>query len=806
MRDFLFDVRYAARGLRQNPGFAAVAIVTLALGIGGTTAIFSVLDPVLIRPLAYANPERLVSVATYFPSVKLETLVSADFAEFDRHNHVFTSMAAYPHGLYTMKLEAPSGPSRTVASRVTPSFFSTLGMQPMVGRAFLDRESRPAAAKVAIITFGLWQRAFNGEPGTIGRVVRLDEEPYTVVGILPPSFRFPEEEKVDLLTPLPLDDARLQHGQDMRTWRGIARLRPGVSVAQAQAELETIFARIRAQYKWFYRNDVQLRVLPLRLHQVKDVRLGLLVLAGAVGFVLLIACANVAHILLARAASRAKEIAVRTALGAGRMRLARQLLTESALIGMLGGALGWLFAFAGLKATARMLPADIPHIDQVTVDLRALLFAALVALGASLLFGLAPVSAAWRTNLIETLKLGGGAGRGARRSLRGALLAAEIAFSLVLLAGASLLMESLWRLENVPLGFQPERIVVASIPLQGTAYENRSQQGEFLRRALERAGQLPGVTAAAVADSLPPEDNGGLQTFSREDRPLPEPGHRGDNMLRRGVSEEYFHAMGIPLLRGRAFTARDTAEGPEVMIVNQALVRRYFPNEDALRKRIGGGRPDFRWKIIVGVVGDEKNQGLQSETQPEAYSPIAQEPELEVPSLIVRTTAEPQEITGALRAELRDLDKTLPVTVQTMPEQLAELLARPRFQTLMMAIFSALALAMAAIGVYGVASWNVAQRTREIGVRMALGAAPGDVLRMVLGGALGPLGLGLVVGTAGALATTRYLQSLLFGVKANDVATLAAAGLILAAAALAATYIPARRAARANPAVTLRSE
>jgi len=522
--------------------------------------------------------------------------------------------------------------------------------------------------------------------------------------------------------------------------------------------------------------------------------------------VLLIACANVAHILLARAASRAKEIAVRTALGAGRMRLARQLLTESALIGMLGGALGWLFAFAGLKATARMLPADIPHIDQVTVDLRALLFAALVALGASLLFGLAPVSAAWRTNLIETLKLGGGAGRGARRSLRGALLAAEIAFSLVLLAGASLLMESLWRLENVPLGFQPERIVVASIPLQGTAYENRSQQGEFLRRALERAGQLPGVTAAAVADSLPPEDNGGLQTFSREDRPLPEPGHRGDNMLRRGVSEEYFHAMGIPLLRGRAFTARDTAEGPEVMIVNQALVRRYFPNEDALRKRIGGGRPDFRWKIIVGVVGDEKNQGLQSETQPEAYSPIAQEPELEVPSLIVRTTAEPQEITGALRAELRDLDKTLPVTVQTMPEQLAELLARPRFQTLMMAIFSALALAMAAIGVYGVASWNVAQRTREIGVRMALGAAPGDVLRMVLGGALGPLGLGLVVGTAGALATTRYLQSLLFGVKANDVATLAAAGLILAAAALAATYIPARRAARANPAVTLRSE
>jgi putative ABC transport system permease protein len=806
MRDFLLDLRYAARTLRLNPGFATVAIVTLALGIGGTTAIFSVLDPVLIRPLAYAEPERLVSVMTYFPSMKLETLVSADFAAFEQQNHVFTSMAAYPHGLDTMKLDTPGGPLRAAVTRVTPSFFSMLGVQPMVGRAFLERESRPTAANVAIITFGLWQRAFKGEPGTIGRAVKLDEEPYTLVGILPPSFRFPEEEKVDLFTPLPLDDTRLQHGKDMRTWRGIARLRPGVSVAQAQADLETIFAGIRAQYKWFYRSDVQLRVVPLHLHQVREVRLSLLILAGAVGFVLLIACANVAHVMLARAAGRAREIAVRAALGAGKMRLVRQLFTESALVGVLGGAMGALLAFVGLGAARNLLPQDIPHIDQVAVDLRALAFAGVVSIAASLLFGLAPVLAALRTDLIETLKLGGGAGRGARHSLRGALLAGEIAFSLVLLAGAALLMESLWRLENVPLGFQPEHVVVASIPLQGTSYQNRSQQGEFLRRALERALQLPGVTAAAVADALPPEGNGGTQTFTREDQPLPEPGHRGDNMIRRGITEDYFRAMGIPLLRGRAFTARDTADGPEVMIVNQALVRRYFPNEDALGKRIGGIQPDLKWKTIVGVVGDGKNQGLQSDPQPEAYSPTTQEDGQIVPVLIVRTTAEPQNMIAALRAELRDLDKTLPVTVQTMPDQLAELLARPRFQTIMMAIFSALALAMAAVGVYGVASWSVAQRTREIGVRMALGAAPGDVLRMVLRGALGPLCLGVVIGTAGALATTRYLQSLLFGVKPNDAATLAAAGSILAAAALAATYIPARRAARANPAVTLRSE
>jgi len=806
MRDFLFEVRYAARTLRLNPGFAAVAIVTLALGIGGTTAIFSVLDPVLIRPLPYAEPDRLVSVASYFPSIKLETLASADFAQFARESHTFASLAVYPHGLDTLKLDAGGGSVRATATRLSPSFFPTLEVQPVLGRAFRDDESRPEAANVAIVSFGLWQRVFGGDAAVVGKRIALDGEPYTVIGVMPATFRFPEEEKVDLFTPLPMDDARLQHGENMRMWRGIGRLKPGVTLAEAHADLETIFARIRAKYQWFYRNDVQLRIVPLHLHQVRDVRTGLLILTGAVGFVLLIACANVAHVMLARAAGRAKEIAVRAALGAGRLRMVRQLFTESVLIGVLGGGCGSWFAFAGLRAAAHVLPADIPHIDEVAVNLRVLVFAGLVSIAASALFGLAPVLAALRTNLIETLKPGSSGRAGSRHSFRGALLTAEIAFSMVLLAGAALLMESLWRLENVPLGFQAERVVVASIPVQGTSYAKRAQQGELLNAVLERAARIPGVVSAAVADSLPPEGNGGIQTFSREDRPLPEPGHRGDNMIRRGVSPGYFRTMGIPLLRGRDFTADDTEHAPGVMIVNQALVRRYFPGEDPIGKRIGGLRPDLTWKTIVGVVGDEKNDGIRPASQPEAYSPLTQEPELEVPALIVRTAANPRDTVVLLRSELRNLDKKLPVTVQPMPDQLAELLARPRFQTIMMAIFSALALAMAAVGVYGVASWSVAQRTREIGVRMALGAAPGDVLRLVLRGALGPLGFGLAAGTMGALATTRYLESQLFGIKPNDSLTLAAAGCVLAATALLATYIPARRAARANPAVTLRSE
>ena len=805
MRNLLLDLRYAARMLAQNPGFAVLAIATLALGIGGTTAIFSVLDPVLIRPLAYREPERLVSVATYFPSVKLETLASADYAQFDRENHVFESIAAYPHGLDTVNLVSAGPPLRATVVKVTPSFFSTLGVTPILGRGFVLGESRPVPANVAVLTYGLWMRAFGGDAAVVEKSITLDQQPYTVIGVMPASFRFPEEEKVDLLTPLPLDDARLQHGGEMRTWRAIARLKPGVSLETARAELETIFARIRTQYRWFYRNDVQLRVLPLREHQVHEVRLSLLVLAGAVGFVLLIACANVAHLLMARAASRAQEIAVRAALGAGWLRLVRQLLTESALLGLLGGAAGWLVAYAGLKAATHILPADIPHIDQVSVDWRALGFTALVALGTGLLFGLAPAWTALRTNLIETLKLGAGTPHGrAWRPLRSGLLIAETAFSMVLLAASALLIESLWNLENTPLGFHPERVVTATMPIAGTAHAGGQRERDFLAGAMARAARVPGVTAVGLTDALPPEDNSGVSTFSREDRPLPEPGHRGDNVVRRFIAGDYFRALGIPLVRGRLFTARDES-GPKVVIVNRALVRRYFPDEEPLGKRILAVRPNLEWNTIVGVVGDERNDGLRAEPQPEAYFPIPMHMPFEA-ILVMRTGADAVNTAATLQNELRAMDKTLPSTVRTMPERIADLLARPRFQTVVMSIFSALALIMAAVGVYGVASWAVAQRTREIGVRMALGAAPADVLGMVLRGALEPLGIGLLAGTAGALGLSRYLESLLFGVGATDAKTLVVTGCVLAATTLAATYIPARRAARMNPAATLRSE
>ncbi|HKW96320.1 MAG TPA: ABC transporter permease [Bryobacteraceae bacterium] len=805
MRDLLSDLHYAARVLRQNPVFAAIAMVTLALGIGGTTVIFSVLDAVLLRPLEYRDPDRLVSVATYFPSVKLETLISADYAEFERESHVFESIAAYPHGLSKVNLIAGGEPLRAAVAKVTPSFFSTLGIQPVLGRAFLPRESRPAAS-VAILTHGLWMRVFGGDTGVLGRSMTLDGEPYTVVGVMPASFRFPEEEKMDILTPLPLDEARMQHGPEMRTWRAIARLKPGVSLVEARAEVETIFARIRAKYQWLYRNDVRLRIVPLRAHQVRDVRLSLLVLAGAVGFVLLIACMNVAHLTLARAAGRTREIAVRAALGAGRLRLARQLLTESALLGLAGGGLGALVAFAGLRAAIHVLPADIPHIDQIAIDLRALAFAAIVAIGSGLLFGLAPVWAAARANLIEGLKQGRGAPGASRWHMRNALLAAEVAFSLVLLAGASLLFESLWRLENTPLGFHPETVLDASLPLEGTPYATGSRQKEFLHDALEHAARIPGVISAAVADTLPPASICCIQTFSRADRPLPEPGHRGDNMLLRSVSPAFFRTLGIGLVRGRLFTERDRPGAPLVAIVNQALVRRYFPNEEPLGKRIGAMRPDLVWKTIVGVVADVKNSGLKSEPQPEAYLPINFADTVGEPELIARVAGDPHTTLGVLKSELQSLDKSIPLTVRTMPQEITGLSAATRFQTILMAVFALVAVALAAVGVYGVASGAAAQRTREIGIRMALGANAGGIVRLMIAGSCGPLAVGLIAGIAGALAVARYLETLLFEVKASDPLILAAVACVLSAVALIASYIPARRASKVDPMSVLRAE
>ena len=805
MRDFVSDLRYAARVLRQNPVFAAIAMVTLALGIGGTTVIFSVLDAVLLRPLPYRDPDRLVSVATYFPSVKLETLTSADYAEFARESHVFESIAAYPHGLSKVNVIAGGEPLRAAVAKVTPSFFSTLGVQPVLGRVFLPRESRPAAS-VAILTHGLWMRVFGGDTGVLGRSITLDGEQYTVIGVMPASFRFPEEEKVEVLTPLPLDDARLAHGPEMRTWRAVARLKPGVSLVEARAELETIFARIRARYRWFYRNDVRLRIVPLRAHQVQHVRLSLLVLAGAVGFVLLIACMNVAHLMLARAAGRTREIAVRAALGAGRLRLARQLLTESALLGLAGGALGALVAFAGLRAAIHVLPADIPHIDQTAINLRALAFAAIVAIGSGLLFGLAPVWAAARANLIEGLKQGRGAAGASRWHVRSALLAAEIAFSLVLLAGASLLFESLWRLENTPLGFHPETVLDASLPLEGTPYATGSRQKEFLHDALENAARIPGVVSAAVADTLPPASICCLQTFSRADQPLPEPGHRGDNMLLRSVSPGFFRTLGIGLVRGRLFTERDRPGAPPVAIVNQALVHRYFPNEEPLGKRIGAMRPDLVWKTIVGVVADVKNSGLKSEPQPEAYLPINFADTVGEPELIARVAGDPPTTLAVLKSELQSLDKSIPLTVRTMPQEITELSAATRFQTILMVVFALVALALAAVGVYGVASGAAAQRTREIGIRMALGANAGGIVRLMIAGSFGPVAVGLIAGIAGALAVARYLETLLFEVKASDPLTLAAVACILCAVALIASYIPARRASKVDPMAVLRVE
>ncbi len=797
MRDLLQDLHYGLRVFARNPTFTLVALLALALGIGATTAIFSVVDTVLLKPLPYPEPGRIVSIGlTGFGNDSLA--LGPDYVDWRQRNHVFDEMAAYSST--TLSLTGSGDPLRLHCGRVTESFFRTLGIQPILGRAFTTSEDEPAGPKAILLTYGIWQGRFGGARDILGRSITLDGVPYSVIGVLGPSFRYPAG-RVEALMPFALNTVEQIKRRTMMIFPVIARLKREVSIVRARTEIGAFLEQTRKQQP-FYRPEMQLSMVALEQRQVSNVRLALLALLAAVGFVLLIACANVANLLLSRSASRQREIAVRTAMGAGRKRLLRQLLTESLLLGIAGGALGLLLAALTLRSIIH-LASSIPRIDDVAIDLRVLGFTLVVSLFVSLAFGLAPALGATGVDLSEALKQGGRGASPKHRGVRNLLVAGELALSLVLLVGAGLLVRTLWTLQHVHTGLAAEHVLTTDIPLSSRQYSEPAQRA-ILANLLQRVSTLPGVLSAALADALPPEDTGVIMTLRMEGEPrgLRDPSY---NVAVRSVSANYFAVFEIPLKSGRRFDDHDTSGQAAVALVNEALERRFFPGQNPLGKRIAGTMEDD-WRTIIGVIADVKNQGLVEPVMPEVYFPAQQSTMTLASTLLVRGVGDPLALVAEVRDQVHAVDKNIPLTFTTMTHEIEGLVSSQRFNSILLSSFAGVALLLAAIGIYGVMSYLVTQRTQEIGIRMALGARRADVLQLVVGHAFRLTVAGVAVGVALAFALTRYLSTLLYGVQARDAWTFCSVPFLLMAVALAASYIPALRATRVDPVNALRCE
>jgi len=818
MKSWLQDLRYALRVIRKNPNFVAVAVVALALGIGANTAIFSVVNAVLFRSLPYHDPGRLVWVSNYVPEQRQNLVFADEYAGWKKQNHVFENVAGYsPAAEYT--LTGVGAPQRLRAGMVTATFLETLGVVPQLGRNFLPEEDRPAGTKAVLLSDALWRTTFGADAGVVGKVVALDDTPYTVVGVLPRDFEFLDNNPADVFVPFQLADSSIQaSGGQIRVMIQplsiVARLKPGMTLDTVSTELNAINKRVLENLPGRLRGlgEAQAQVFFLHDHEVGNVKPALLILLGAVGFVLIIACANVANLQLARAAGREKEIAIRGALGAGRGRLARLLLTESATVALAGGVAGLLLAAWLLQLIHRFAPANVPHLQAARLDVTVLLFTLALSLLTGMLFGLAPVLSAFRVSLENTLKQGGAQGMGtsARRGQQ-VLMVAEIALSIVLFTGAGLLVKSFRNLTAVQTGFDGNGVLTAQIALPLDQYQALDRQRNFFGELVERLQALPGVTAAGVTSAMPLRGNPMISSIHIEGQPEGEMDFTKVPIARmNSVTPGYFAALHVPLLEGRLLDQRDGVDAPNAVVVNEAFVRRFFAQEDPLGKRFEAGLGPRQggpqtW-TIVGVVGDMKQKGLASETEPEAIASALQWPRFQM-SLVLRTSLDPLSLVSAVRKEVADLDKNLPLYgVQTMDEVLAKEVATQRFNAGALVGFAALAVLLAAVGIYGVMAYAVGQRTREIGVRMALGAERGRVLRMVLKEGLRLAVLGVVLGVAAAFALTRLMTSLLFGVKASDPATFAVVTVALLGVALAACWIPARRATRVDPVVALRYE
>jgi putative ABC transport system permease protein len=809
MNGLVQDLRYALRQLRKKPGFTLVAVITLALGIGANTAVFSVVDAVMLRPLPYYQPERLIeaeSVNSHNPHSS--AICYPDFFDWRSQNHTLEHLVSYRDSLFT--LTGLERPVQVDAEVVSWDLLPALGVRPEYGRGFTADEEK-IGTKVVLISHSLWTSQFASDPEIVGRGVRLSGDLYTVVGVMPPSFRFPvNKPRNSVWTTLAVDDDPNDPHSNIKN-RGshflsvFGRVKPGATVEQANQDLRAIATNLSKQYPNTNTRHDSARVETEVAYLIGDTRTALLVVLGAVALVLLIACGNIANLLLARTRERQREIAVRSAMGAGRSRIVRQLLAESLVLSAVGGFAGCALALVCTPAMLAIIGNSVPRATDAGVDLRVLSFAVIVSFAAGLIFGIVPAIAASKTDLISTLKEGGRSEIIGRDWLRASLIVGQVAVGLVLIAAAGLLITSLANLVHTNQGFNPDHLTTLFFEPPDAHYKTTRPQ--FYRDYFEKLRSLPGVESAGGVMMLPMTDDGATVTFEDPEHPLPEGQLSSADVT--PISPDYFRALQIPFLEGRDFSARDDVKGPQVMIVNQAFAQKFFPGEDALGKKLkpGAGGATPPWREIVGVVGNIRLGATQREMRPAMYVPADQLPDWCCLYSVVRTSLDPRSVEASVQRIVAALDKDIPVTqVRTMNELLTSELAQPRFATILLSTFAGLAIVLTVVGLYGTMTYSVSLRTREIGVRMALGAQRSAVLTMVLRDAAILLAAGIVIGIAAALASASVLQDMLYGTGARNPAVLMLVCVAVAVAGLAAAYVPAFRAAKVDPMVALRYE
>ena len=807
--DLLQDLRYGLRMLAKNPAFTAIAVLALALGIGANSAIFSVVDAVLLRPLPFKNPKELVMLwenATHlgFPR---DTPSPANFLDWQKQATSFTGMAGMSERSFN--LTGVGEPERLEGRRVSANLFELLGVSARLGRTFVQEDDQPGT-HVVLLSNQLWQRRFGSDPAVIGRALILDGESYTVVGVMPPLVQLPgfDNRNDQLWVPIafPAEEAAERGNHFLEV---IARLKPGVTLKQAQVEMDTIAARLEKQYPTYNARRGAV-VVPLHEQIVGDIRPALLILLGAVGFVLLIACANVANLLLARAAVRQKEIALRLALGASRARLTRQFLTESVLLALFGAGLGLLLALAGIRVLRTFIPVTIAQVETIAIDGTVLVFTLLVSLVTGIAFGLVPAIQGSHFNLNDTLKESGrdSAGGNKGNRIRSLLVIGEVAVSFVLLIGAGLLINSFFHLRNLDPGFRSDHLLTMKVNLSEVKYPDRERRAAFFDEVMRRVHELPGVHSAAVASNLPLTYNGDSMSISVEGIPDPPPGQQPD-VIYRTIGPGYFATMGIPIVRGRDFTDQDNGDSKDVVIISEKTAQQFWPGQDPIGKRLkpGSSSSSSPWREVIGIVKDVRQNDFVASPKRQMYFTYRQLKSIAANALVVRTNIDPMSLAVPVRNAIWSVDKDQTVAdIDTMDHIVAEAVARQRFSMLLLGLFAALALLLASIGIYGVMSYSVAQRTREIGIRIALGARRADVLQMTVTQALKLVGVGMLIGLVAAFLLTRVLASLLFGISATDPITFIGISVVLLAVAILASYIPALRATKVDPITALRAQ